>query len=80
MSVHVRLFAGAADAVGEKELDIDVTSVGALFDALIERGGDDTERVLGVCSVLVNGVRAAGPSTIIAQGSNVDVLPPFAGG
>lgn len=80
MSVHVRLFAGAADAVGATEIDIDVSNVDALLNELVKIGKPDTERVLGVCSFLIDGVRAGTLETEIPPNANVDVLPPFAGG
>lgn len=80
MTIHVRLFAGAAGAVGSDELEIDAASVKELQAELIKIGKPDTERVLGVCSFLIDGVRAGTPETAIPPNANVDVLPPFAGG
>lgn len=37
------------------------------------------QRVLGVCSVVSDGLRL-GPQDEVADGAVVDVLPPFAGG
>ncbi len=80
MSVHVRLFAGAADAVGATEIEIEAPDVDALLTELIKIGKPDTERVLGVCSFLIDGVRAGTLETAIPPNARVDVLPPFAGG
>ena len=77
---QVRLFAGAAEAVGVKEIQFDGSSVQTLIDTLVDQGNPETARVLSVCAILVNGVRASSPDTVIESGSVVDVLPPFAGG
>ncbi|PFG21027.1 MoaD/ThiS family protein [Serinibacter salmoneus] len=76
----VRLFAGAAEAVGAHEVATSAGSVGELMAELAERGGPLAVDVLGRCSVLVAGQRADGPHAPIPAGAVVDVLPPFAGG
>lgn len=80
MVTTVRIFAGAAEAVGTHEVTTSATSVGELMTELVERGGPLTADVLGRCSVLVSGHRAGGPDAPIPAGAVVDVLPPFAGG
>ncbi len=80
MSVHVRLFAGAADSVGATEIESEAPNVAALQAELVKIGKPDTERVLGVCSFLIDGVRAGTLETVIPPNAQVDVLPPFAGG
>jgi molybdopterin converting factor small subunit len=79
-TVTVRLFAAIAEAVGRDELSLPAATVGDVVDALVAAGGPDTPRVLGLCSVLVNGRRAGSADVGVPAGATVDVLPPFAGG
>lgn len=77
--VHVRLFAGAADAAGADYLEVEATTVGHLRQALVAQCGPRLAEVLPRCSLLVDGV-AARDDTPIEPGAQADVLPPFAGG
>lgn len=79
-AVTVRLFAAIAEAVGREELSLRADTVGDVVDALVAAGGPDTFRVLGLCSVLVDGRRASSGDVAVPAGATVDVLPPFAGG
>lgn len=79
MTVRVRLFAGAAEAVGQTELRSASASVGDLLGEITSAGGPGAADVLGRCSILVNGSRA-GSEEALPPGALVDVLPPFAGG
>jgi len=85
--VTVRLFAGAAEAFGSGETELeDVPDLAALVNDLAalvnELSSDDGEirRVLGKCSFFVDGEHQRDLKTALADGSRVDVLPPFAGG
>lgn len=81
-SVTVRYFAAAAEAAGIEQETLAAseagTTVGELRERLVQRYGPTMARVVANGSFLVDGVvrRDAGA----ALGSNVDVLPPFAGG
>ena len=78
--VEVRFFAGAAEAAGAESLS--VTGV-ATVAALVDRLGEGNERlaaVLGVSSLLADGVRVSDRSAGLDGVARVDVLPPFAGG
>lgn len=80
-TVTVRYFAAAADAAGreQEQLELDPgATVRTLRDLLQERYGAAMERVLRSGSFLVDGVVRRDPSAPIS--TNVDVLPPFAGG
>lgn len=77
---RVRVFAGAAEAVGGSEFALDVDSIGAILTKLNPAGDPHVAEVLGRCSFLVDGVRTADPAAPLAPGASVDVLPPFAGG
>lgn len=79
-TVAVRLFAGAAEAFGasHKEFD-DVTDLAGLVELLA--GGDARLReVLDQCSYFVDGEHYRELDVELGEGSQVDVLPPFAGG
>lgn len=76
----IRYFAAAAAAAGAATETRDAATLGALLDELIASHGEDFGRVLGRCSVLVDGRAGAPRETALAAASTVDVLPPFAGG
>ena len=77
---RVRVFAGAAEAVGGSEFAIEVDSIGGLLQALNPSTDPHIAEVLARCSFLVDGVRTSDADAPIAPGASVDVLPPFAGG
>jgi len=76
--ITVRLFAAAAEAVGDDQTEVDAATAGELRRALGARG-DDAARVLAQCALLRNGARL-GEDAALTKGDLVDVLPPFAGG
>jgi molybdopterin converting factor small subunit len=79
----VRYFAGARGAVGLPEETVSVpegTSVHDLVTELGARHGDKLTRVLTACSFLLDGVAVRDLSLTLPNGSDLDVLPPFAGG
>lgn len=85
-AVTVRYWASARAAAGvaEESFPGPVTLAG-LLGAALERHADapSLERVLQVCSVLVDGdqVRTRAPEDVVVQpGATVEFLPPFAGG
>lgn len=90
--VSVRLWAGARAAAGVGSVDVPVdeaVTLTRLRDEVVRRaagGGADParlERVLAVCSVLVGDrpLGGADPAAfLVAPGSRVEFLPPFAGG
>lgn len=79
--VRVRLFAGAAEAVGTEGVGSDAATLGELIADLVARSGEPgTAEVLGRCSFLIAGQRTDDPGFALAPGALVDVLPPFAGG
>lgn len=86
ISVTLRFFAAARAATGLDEIarsfDHDPT-IGALAAGLVPGPGTseaDLEAVLGRCSFLVDGVSTRDRGLVVADGSVVDVMPPFAGG
>jgi molybdopterin converting factor small subunit len=78
--VSVRLFAGAAEAFGSTEAELDgVATLADMTDAL----ADDDARlreVLDQCSFFVDGEHRREFDTALPDSCKVDVLPPFAGG
>ncbi|MBG6213892.1 MAG: MoaD/ThiS family protein [Cryobacterium sp.] len=76
----LRFFAGAAEAAQADTVTLDAGTIGELRAQLAERYGSEFVRVLGLCSLLVNGARATDDSVTLAPTDAVDVLPPFAGG
>jgi molybdopterin converting factor small subunit len=86
-TVTVRYWAGARAAAGTAEDSFDLTadvSLADLVGLVLERHPDERmARTVAVCSVLVGDrpVRSQDPDTVvIAPGSVVELLPPFAGG
>ncbi|HOA88658.1 MAG TPA: MoaD/ThiS family protein [Propioniciclava tarda] len=76
----IRYFAAAAAAaqVGSERRVAD--TLGALLDQLTDVHGEDFAKVLGRCSVLVDGARSEDRDLALAPTATVDILPPFAGG
>ena len=86
-TVTVRYWAGARAAAGTAEDSFDVDGELTLADVVarvLERHpGDRMSRTVAVCSVLLGDrpVRSQDPATVVvAPGSVVELLPPFAGG
>ncbi|GAA1263026.1 MoaD/ThiS family protein [Saccharothrix xinjiangensis] len=84
MRLTVRYFAGARAAVGVAdesfELPDEAPTVASVLAAVRDRHGDRVKRVLPACSFLLDGVAVRDPDTTVWSGSQLDVLPPFAGG
>jgi len=79
MTSSVRFFAGAAEAAGVQDLEVEAATVAQLEHLLDATFGEKFAQVRRQCSVMVGGV-VSEPTTAIPDGSVVDVLPPFAGG
>lgn len=79
MSVTIRLYAAARSAAGKSEL---LVTPGKLDHILadISRDKPRLAQVFLQCSFLLNGLVLHDKESEIAEGSTVDVLPPFAGG
>ena len=76
----LRFFAGAAEAARTETVTLSAGTIGELRTELSERYGSEFVRVLGLCSLLVNGARATDDAAVLSPTDAVDVLPPFAGG
>ena len=86
-TVTVRYWAGARAAAGTAEDEFavdDAVTLAELVSLVLERHPDDRmARTVAVCSVLLGDqpVRSQDPaSVLVAPGSVVELLPPFAGG
>ena len=87
--VDVHFFAAARDAAGCTHTNLDGSDVPATLGELITYlsaiftgttgAGTPMAGVLQRCSFLIDG-KSGTAETPLAQGSRVDVLPPFAGG
>ena len=82
-AVRVRYFAGARAAAGTSEETVQLPADARVRDLVAELGsrhGSGLTRVLTACSFLLDGVAVRDTSIPLADGSGIDVLPPFAGG
>ncbi|HEY7595303.1 MAG TPA: MoaD/ThiS family protein [Actinophytocola sp.] len=82
-TVRVRYFAGARAAAGVNEETVRLPADARVRDLvadLADRHGDALTRVLTACSFLLDGVAVRDKANPLPDGSEVDVLPPFAGG
>lgn len=80
-TITLRYFAAAEAAAGRDSEELTVPSdatLGWLRSHLLHRYGDKMERILRAGSFLVDG-RVRRDDDLI-EGTQVDVLPPFAGG
>lgn len=81
--VTVRFWAAARDAAGTTEEPYPAGTLASIVALAGERHGDRLRTVLARCSYLVDG-RPVGrrdhTSVEVAAGSELEVLPPFAGG
>lgn len=84
MSVTVRYWAAAKAAAGVADEQVDAGgTLASVLDAVRAAHGPELATVLARCSYLVDEVspgRAPHAEVAVADGSVVDVLPPFAGG
>jgi sulfur-carrier protein len=80
VSVTVRYFAGARAASGVDTETRDAETLDQLVGQIVAEHGQRLERVLTACSFLVDGTTTRDRALVLAPGSVVDVLPPFAGG
>ena len=76
-TVTVRYWAGAKRAAGIETESLSAGTVAELRRELEQR--PELAKVAGVASFLVDG-QQAGENTVLHDGAEVDVLPPFAGG
>ena len=75
----IRYWAAARAAAGLAEEPWSGSTLGEVLDSAADRHGPELARVLSVASFLVDGTRT-GAESALADGSTIEVLPPFAGG
>jgi molybdopterin synthase sulfur carrier subunit len=78
--VVVRYFAAARAAAGVAEDVVDAGTVRECLSMIEATRGPGLQRVLTVCSLLVDGVQARDLDRPLLGNVELDVLPPFAGG
>ncbi|MGH9305012.1 MAG: MoaD/ThiS family protein [Acidimicrobiales bacterium] len=77
---RLRLFAQARDAaLGEREVELEGSTVAEVLDAGVERYGGAFAQVVAISAIWVNGEEAA-PGDAVGSGDEVAVLPPVSGG
>lgn len=78
----VRFFAGAADAAGNTQQDVELPAGATLADLVTELGASNPRlaEVLKVCTMLVGQRPAELSAALPNETTTIDVLPPFAGG
>jgi molybdopterin converting factor small subunit len=79
-AVTVRFWAAARAAAGRAEDTVAAGTLAELVAVLGERHGERLAEVLGYCSFLVDGQPVRDRTIPVAAGSELEVLPPFAGG
>jgi sulfur-carrier protein len=77
--ITLRYYAAARAAAGVVEEQVAGPTLAEALAVARRRHGEQLDRVLQRCSFLVDGQQAR-PSTPLADGAVVEVLPPFAGG
>ena len=83
VTVLVRYFASAraASGVDEEKVQLNAaSSVGDLVAELRRTHPEGLPRVLEAASFLLDGVAVRDRARVLADGAQIDVLPPFAGG
>ncbi len=78
--VVVRYFAAARAAAGVAEETVDAETIRGCLSVIEASRGPGLQRVLKVCSLLVDGVQARDLDLQLMGTVQLDVLPPFAGG
>lgn len=81
-TLQVRYFAGASAAAGtgSEELELAVGADAGALRAELVRRHPGLGPVLQVATLLVDGVASRDPAATLDDATQVDVLPPFAGG
>lgn len=78
--VRVTLYAAARAAAGASVVEVAPGPLSDVLAATVAATDPALRPVLDRCSVLVDGLAAHDRAVTVRAGSEVDVLPPFAGG
>ncbi|TRY16902.1 MoaD/ThiS family protein [Tessaracoccus rhinocerotis] len=80
--MEIRFFAGAAEAAGTPSRTVEVTPEQTVEYVVQQVVGDDARlaKVVGASSLLLDGARVRDRSVAVGSATQLDVLPPFAGG
>jgi molybdopterin synthase sulfur carrier subunit len=78
--VVVRYFAAARAAAAASEDVVEAATIRECLSIVTATRGPEFERVLRVCTLLVDGVAVHDRDVQLGSPTEVDVLPPFAGG
>ncbi len=81
-TLQVRYFAGASAAAGtgSEELELAVGADAGVLRAELVRRHHSLGPVLAVATLLIDGVASRDPGAVLDDVTQIDVLPPFAGG
>jgi cyclic pyranopterin phosphate synthase len=77
------LFAAAREAAGTRVWDVDAGTVGEALKRAVEQFGSRFERILELCSLLVDGERVdrlVDDGVVVGANTEIAVLPPVSGG
>jgi molybdopterin converting factor subunit 1 len=80
MTVTVLLFASYADAIGNTSLELDVESGTTVSDVVERIRALSRDGRLPPAPMVAVNERYASPDSILAQGDEVALIPPVAGG
>ncbi|HEY2959244.1 MAG TPA: MoaD/ThiS family protein [Actinomycetota bacterium] len=78
--VRVRLFAALREAAGIAEVEVAPGTLGSVLADVRGRFDERFDAVLGYASVLVDGERRSDPASLVPDGAELALLPPFSGG
>ena len=78
MKIDIEFFASAKAAAKTSQVSFEVEDVKDLESKLIELGGQKLIEIVKVSSILINGKKIE--LNQIKEDSNIQILPPFAGG
>jgi sulfur-carrier protein len=78
--VVVRYFAAARDAAGVAQESVEADTIGGCLSVIEAAHGPELQRVMKVCTFLVDGLHARDLDRQLHGDVELDVLPPFAGG
>jgi MoaD family protein len=81
--IKVKMLTHLARAVGAQEAEVQADTVGKVLSALSKQYGAPFDAQVKTCKVLVNGTNVAflkGTGTKLADGDEVVLMPPMAGG